>query len=870
MPPAKVATPRLPALFVPRPRLHGLLTEAVASRVTLVSAGPGSGKTLGVASWAADGRAPGPVAWLALDESDNDPATLWREIVAALHVAGAPASRAGVLHVSPFGAPEIRRLTAGFTSSAAPVVLVVDDVEALTRDEARACLDQLIAEASAQLRIVLITRTDPDLPLHRLRVVGDLSEIRGDELAFDGEEAGRLFADRGLSLDAGQRESLLARTEGWATGLRLALLALSDGDVDRAISDFSGDQRSVADYLIGEVLRRRPPQVQRLLLRTSITERICGPLADLLADRTHSQRELERLAQAHPLVHSLDAHHTWFRYHRLLRELLQHELQIQEPSLVPELHRRAAAWWEAAGQPVEALRHASAAGDWRHVRRLLVDVALPMLLSPDRSTLAGAVRPAAAQAAVRPSLDTLIPAAAWHLFERNIPVMDKDADEAERRLGELDDAEVPMARVAIGLFRLMALRTSGDANEVVRVAGEMLSLLRLGPGSRPPAARHYEVVAAAHLAAGLLWLGEHAQARRHLVTAAAEADALGLGLTRLFAHSHLAVLDAMEGRLHAAEQTASAVLDSAARGGWGDESQVQAARLAIAMVHLARDRPDLAGRQLGEGLDGTGSADGAVRLAMRIALVHVALAHRDPSSARLACSRIRDEITVSAAPDWVLGWLATTEAETALLTNNAELALTLLKSVPHSPEAQVLRVRAHLLLGDRVGASDALALLLARLPVSLAVHVQVWLLEGVLANARHDDVSAIEALRRALALAEPEELRRPFRALGPDLAATVARYLDVVEGLGAFALRHGDGGQAEGGPEDRLLLAERLSSRELAVLSYLPSMLTNEEIGMALFVSVNTVKAHLKSLYRKLGVTGRREAVRRARELDLL
>jgi LuxR family maltose regulon positive regulatory protein len=254
---------------------------------------------------------------------------------------------------------------------------------------------------------------------------------------------------------------------------------------------------------------------------------------------------------------------------------------------------------------------------------------------------------------------------------------------------------------------------------------------------------------------------------------------------------------------------------------------------------------------------------------MRIAKVHVLLARRDPSAARLACARIRDDITVSEAPDWLLTWLTATEAETALLTNNAELALAHLQGAA-SPQAQVLRAQAHQMLGDRASTSDALTLLLERLPGSLAVHVQAWLLQALLADARHDDASAIESLRRALTLAEPEQLRRPFRALGPELLATVGRYVDVVDGLGAFALRRGDGGPADTGPDERLLLTERLSNRELAVLSYLPSMLTNEEIGMALFVSVNTVKAHLKSLYRKLGVTGRREAVRRARELDLL
>lgn len=869
VPRAKVAPPRLPAFFVPRPRMHGLLTEAVASRVTLVSAGAGSGKTLAVASWVAAGQAPGPVGWLCLDESDNDPATLWREILVALRTAGGPAIGASPLHVSPFGVQQIRRMTAGLSTTDKPAVLVLDDVDELVAYDALAALDQLIAEASASLHLVLVTRTDLALPLHPLRLAGELSEIGGDELAFDGEETRRLFADRGLPLEPDQREALLARTEGWATGLRLAMLSFSDGDVERAISDFSGDQRPVADYLLGEVLRRQPPEVQRLLLRTCIVERIRGPLADLLTERTHSQRELERLAQAHPLVQGLDPHHVWFRYHRLLRELLLHQLQVEEPDLVPELHRRAARWWESEGAPIEALRHACAAGDWRHVRRLLVDVALPMLLTRERSALATALRPAAVRAEVSPSLDTLIPAAARHLFDRNVPAMDKDADEAERRLGEVGVAERPLVRVAIGVFRLAALRASGQARESVRVASKMLATLEHGTASRPPAARHYEVIAAANLAVGQLWLGERAPARRHLASVVTDADALGLELTRYNARSHLAVLDAFEGRLHAAEQAAAAVLETAARDGWGDEPQVQAAHLAMGLVDLARDAPEPAGRHLRAGLDGGQPADGAVRLATRIAMVHVSLAQRDPSSARLACARITDETTLSAAPDWLLAWLTTTEAETALLTNNADLALGLLME-QRGPEAQVLRVRAHLMLGARTAASDALELLLERLPASLVVHVQAWLLAAMVADIRHDDVSAIEALRRAVALAEPEELRRPFRSFGPDLTATLARYFEVVDGLAAFAFRRGEGGAAEGIPEDRLLLAERLSSRELAVLSYLPSMLTNEEIGMALFVSVNTVKAHLKSLYRKLGVSGRRAAVRRARELDLL
>ena len=281
-----------------------------------------------------------------------------------------------------------------------PLTLVIDDLHELGSEDALAWLETLLARRPAKLRVVLATREEPALRLHRLRLAGELAELRGTDLRFSLDETRALLRAGGITLSDAGVASLHERTEGWPAGLRLAAVSLAaHPDPERFVSEFSGSERTVAGYLLAEVLERQPPEVRDLLLRTSILERVSGPLADVLTGRTGAEATLQRLEDQNAFVTALDAARTWFRYHHLFADLLRLELRRVAAATIPSLHRAAAAWHEEAGDVVEAVRHRQAAGDWAHAARLLLDNYLTLTMAGRSETLHALLGPfpAAAQ-----------------------------------------------------------------------------------------------------------------------------------------------------------------------------------------------------------------------------------------------------------------------------------------------------------------------------------------------------------------------------------------------------------------------------------------------------------------------------------------
>ncbi len=279
----------------------------------------------------------------------------------------------------------VRRLISELEALDEPVVLVIDDLHELVSPDAQAQLELLLARRPRLLHVVLATRHDPSLGLHRLRLAGELTELRAADLRFSAEEARQLLDASGVELSAEAAAMLLARTEGWAAGLRLATMSLAGHpDPERFVAEFAGSERTVADYLLAEVLERQPEEVRQLLLRTSILERVCGPLADRLTGASGSERTLLELEDANAFVVSVDPERSWFRYHPLFADLLLLELRRSEPDSVPELHRAAADWYAEHGHAVDAIRHAQAASGLA-VRRGAPRAAR---LQPRRSTAA--------------------------------------------------------------------------------------------------------------------------------------------------------------------------------------------------------------------------------------------------------------------------------------------------------------------------------------------------------------------------------------------------------------------------------------------------------------------------------------------------
>jgi LuxR family maltose regulon positive regulatory protein len=383
---------RLPAErgLVRRQALFERLSAAAPGAVVLVCAPAGSGKSVLLRSWV-DAEGLGErVAWVSVERGERDAQRFWLSLIdAAAGVAdgGDPVSR-----VSPSpsfrGEAVVERLLSDLASLEEPILLVIDDLHELKSADALRWLELFLARLPAQLRVVLATRENPGLGLHRLRLTGGLTEVRGPDLRFSLGEARQLLEAAGIELSEAGVALLHERTEGWAAGLRLAAISLAEHpDPDRFVAEFSGSERTVAGYLLAEVLGRQPPDVRELLLRTSILERVNGPLADALTDGTGSEAILQSLEDANAFVISLDVGRSWFRYHHLLADLLQLELRRRSPEIIDQLHRAAAQWHEQHGYPVEAIRHAQAAGEWAHAPRLLADNYVDLVFDGRKATL---------------------------------------------------------------------------------------------------------------------------------------------------------------------------------------------------------------------------------------------------------------------------------------------------------------------------------------------------------------------------------------------------------------------------------------------------------------------------------------------------
>ena len=385
--PAVPAVPAITGGIVFRRRLFARLRGA--ARVTQLSAPAGSGKTFLLRSWIGEAGLADRVAWVSVPGGERDPQRFWISVAAALQDTAAAATLVRAVTVGPDldGWTIVERLLADLGSLRDRIWLVIDDVHELDSSEALRQLELLVMRGPAELRFVLATRRDVRLGLHRLRLEGDLTEIRAADLRFTADEARALLEAAGVALPASALALLHERTEGWAAGLRLAALSLAGHpDPERFAAEFSGRERTVAEYLLAEVLEQQPEEVRQLLLRTSVLEQVSGPLADVLRGRSGGERILQELEQAGAFVVSVDAHRSWFRYHQLFAELLQLELRSSAPGELPALHGTAAQWYAENGHVVEAVRHAQAAQDWGLAVRSLSDHMLDLVLDGQSAT----------------------------------------------------------------------------------------------------------------------------------------------------------------------------------------------------------------------------------------------------------------------------------------------------------------------------------------------------------------------------------------------------------------------------------------------------------------------------------------------------
>ena len=335
--------------------------------MTIISAPAGSGKTSLLRAWAGRPGQPHRLALVQVQRDQHDAQQFWLALLDAVrHATGANSGAEPPAATPDFNAPAMAdRVLSELADAHGGVTLVIDDLHELTSPEALAQLTRLLTSLPPQVHAILTTRHDVRLGLHRLRLAGELAEIRAADLRFSERETRELLDASGIALSAAGAALLHQRTEGWAAGLRLAAISLAGHpDPERFVTEFSGSDRTVAEYLLAEMLERQPPDVQDLLLRTSLLDRVNGELADLLTGRPGSEQILLSLEDANAFVESLDPERTWFRYHHLFADLLRLELRRRLPEEVPALHRRAAGWFTRHGQLAEAIGHTQAAGDW--------------------------------------------------------------------------------------------------------------------------------------------------------------------------------------------------------------------------------------------------------------------------------------------------------------------------------------------------------------------------------------------------------------------------------------------------------------------------------------------------------------------------
>ena len=852
--------------------------------MTVVCAGPGSGKTFGLASWLA-GRTPGQsVAWLTLDRTDNDLRTFWSDVLGALGQSKALSPEMDLAGVAPgvgFGAAGALRIRLGLAELPTPVVLVLEDFHLLTDPAVLESMDRLLEILPGPLRLILTCRTDPVLKLHRLRMRGLLTEIRAPDLALTPAETAEVFERSGIGLSAEQLHVLQDHTRGWAAGVRLAAMSLNPRDLDAGIARFSGNVRSVAEYLVEEVLNGLSVDHRDFLLRTSVVERISGPLATELTGRQDAQRLLEELSAANALVVALGGQerHDWFEYHPLFRELLAHRLTLEAPGSVAALHLRAARWSAAHDEPLLGISQACLARDWDEIGRMIVSGAGVLLVTSDAAALVTALAPAAARAAMHPTWGTLLAAAACHYQLRDYPALRQDVSDLGQYLGALPDEVRVATEVFLALMEMGCDRAAGAPAALVTSASRALALLDSAPPALIPAGRAFRVIADNNRAVGTMWVGDLTAAITTFTVAEVRAREIHLDLTELNAQAHLALLDVLHGRLDLGHRRALAAHDALAERGWELEGQALGIYVGLGLTALARDRRDEAAGHIARGvaLSARGQ-DGACRVALGAASIALSIATGDVRAATAGAARLHIELALLDEPaSMVSQWGLAAEAEADVAAGAPQDALDRLGGQPATDTYQaglhgMVRARAQLALDRPDLALDALTPLLAGRIRYLVSAVELRVLAAVAHQRMRRPAAAAAMFAAAVQCAEPEGVVGPFVHAPAEGAALLARYRqtgppDQREFLNGLLETAGTVGARPGA---RTEVIQPLTEHELIVLGYLPTMLKAAEIASELFVSVHTVKAHSKAIYRKLGAVTRRQAVDRARALNLL
>ena len=861
----------------------------MSGRVTVMSASAGSGKTVLLRSWISEAGLAGRAAWVSAGGDERDPQQFWLSVLGSLRetVPGSVLVRELTAAPGLDGWTVVERLLKDLAPLDDRVRLVIDDVHELGSGELLRQLELLVLRAPPELRFVLATRHDVRLGLHRLRLEGELTEIRTADLRFSLAEAQQLFAAAGIGLPEPELVMLHERTEGWAAGLRLAALSLAGHpDPARFAAEFSGSERTVAEYLLAEVLERQSQEVRRLLLRTSVLERVGGPLADTLTGGTGGERVLQELEAANAFVVSVDAARAWFRYHHLFAGLLQLELRRTAPAEVDALHRAAAQWFADHGYPVEAVRHAQAAGDWASAARLLADHWPGLQLDGQAGTVHALLArfPAEARAT---DAELAVLAAADELAAGSLAEAGWFLGLAERGAASVPPARRGQLDVLVSMVRLLLARQRTNLPGVTEEA-QRLRAVADAPDTAPLGlSEDVRALALINLGITEYWGARLAEAEPHLEQGITLARRIARPYLEFIGMAHCTSIASLRSAPYAlAEERARQTIDLARRHGWTDEPAAGLAYIGLAAGLIWRRQDEEAAVWV-QRAERTlqAEAEPATAVAIRYVRALLELARGRDQDVLAAFQAAERMSRLLDAPDWPLMRTRALRLHALVRlgeTGRAERDLAEISEQGRaSGEIRMAVAALRIAQDDPHAATVALAPVLSgAVPVPLTTWLaHACLLEAIARDALGDQAAAGDAMRRALHIAEPDgavtaflfhpPARELFDRYAPDHGEQAALATEIRSLLPAepSAGTHRESSpQLAGSPR----LVDPLSQSEIRVLRYLPTNLSGPEIARELSVSVHTVRTHIRHLFEKLGAHRRTEAVAQARALGLL
>jgi LuxR family transcriptional regulator, maltose regulon positive regulatory protein len=857
--------------MVARDGLVACLDRAAARKVTIISAPAGSGKTSLLRSWANRPDRAHRIAFVPVRRDEQDAQLFWLALLNAVRQASGDTE-------PPTATPDVSlrtlvdRVLSELAGLRGRVIVVIDDVHELNSPDALAHLSRLLTNLPPNGHAILATRRDLKLGLHQLRLAGELTEIRAADLRFTEREARELLDASGITLSEAGAALLHQRTEGWAAGLRLAVISLTGHpDPERFVAEFSGSDRTVADYLVAEMLERQPDDVQDLLLRTCLLDRVNGELADLLTGRAGSERILLELEDANAFVVSLDPQRTWFRYHHLFADLLRLELRRRLPGQVPALHRRAAGWFTGHDQVADAIRHTQAAGDWADAARLLADHSFSLTMDGQAQTAHALLRAF--------PCGTDYPDLA--LIRAGLNLARGCLDEAAAHLAVAETyAETAPAgrrrrlRMAVAALQLSLAARRGHLAGVLEqarfldtpVTGRSSEDIALDSDLRTVALMNLGTVEASLGLAG---------AERHLREGAVLARETGRPYLEVRCLAQLGFAAKVRPFATIRRRCREAIA-VAERHGWGAEPCIAPALITLAANLIWTGEPDEGERWLRR-TERALQTDTGPDIWLLVHIVNGMLRagrgrHREALPEFSAAEYLGSQLAgPHALASQVTSWRLATQARLGM-TGEARTGLAALDD-ERSRSGELGNARAVICLAEGEPAA-ALAAVQDVLDGTAPVIGYVTVVEShLLAGLAHRELggqrAANQAAERALALAEADRLVLPFAMTGSQKllealprheTAHAALLSDILDVMLGSALT----------PAQTAPLARGLSPGELRVLRYLPTNLSRPEIADELSVSLNTVSTHLRRIYAKLGADDRAAAVQRARELRLL